>query len=59
MNPFKRLWQWYREWRVERQALKGHAIGGQNPAHGAPPLTGSAEDPRLRLRKMDPGPRLH
>ena len=59
MNPFKHLWQWYREWRVERQAFKGHAVGEHNPAQGTPPLTVSAEDPRIRLRTMDPGPRLH
>jgi hypothetical protein len=59
MNSFTRLWQWYRAWRIERQALKGHAVGGHNPTPGAPPLTGSAEDPRLRLRKIDPGPRRH
>jgi hypothetical protein len=59
MNPLKRLWQWYREWRVERQALKDHAVGGHNPTQGAPPFMDSAEDPRLRLRKIDPGPRLH
>ena len=40
MNPLKRLWQWYRDWRVERQILKGH--GGSEPHRyqGSPPVTG-------------------
>jgi hypothetical protein len=59
MNPLKRLWQWYRESRIERQALKGHAVDGHNPTPSALPFMDSAEDPRLRLRKIDPGPRLH
>jgi hypothetical protein len=58
MNPLKRLWQWYREWRVDHQALKGRAVDEHNPTQGAPPFMDSAEDPRLRLRKIDPGPRI-
>jgi hypothetical protein len=51
MNPIKRLWQWYRDRRIERQALKGsdagHGSGGNRP-QGATPLVGIAEDARLR-----------
>lgn len=58
MNPIKRLWQWVRGRRGERQACKGHDIGRRNRSQGMPPLVGSAEDPRLRLLKSDPGPRI-
>jgi hypothetical protein len=54
MNFLKRLWQWYRGWLVERQAFKGHAVGGHNPTPGAPPFMDSAENPRRRLSKIDP-----
>jgi hypothetical protein len=49
MNPIKRLWQWYRDRRVERQALKGNDVGGHNRSQGATPIVGIAEDARLRL----------
>jgi hypothetical protein len=58
MNPIKRLWQWYREWRVEPQALEGHDLGGHHPSQGTPPRVDRAADPRLRLLKGDPGPRI-
>jgi hypothetical protein len=58
MNPIKRLWQWYRDWRVERQDLKGHDVGGHDPSQGTPPRADRAEDPRPRLLKSDPGPRI-
>ena len=51
MNPITRLWHWYRDWRVERQALKGHdaarGSGGNRP-HGTTPIVGIADDARLR-----------
>jgi hypothetical protein len=52
MNPIKRIWQWYRDRRIERQALKGNDVGGGsggNRPHGATPIVGIAEDARLRL----------
>jgi hypothetical protein len=58
MNPIKRLWQWVRERRGARQAGKGPDVGRRNRAQAAPPFVGSAEDPRLRLLKNDPGPRI-
>jgi hypothetical protein len=58
MNPIKRLWQWYRARRAERQALTGHDVGGHNPSQSAPPLVGNAADARLRLLKIDLGPRI-
>ena len=51
MNPIKRLWHWYRDRRIERQALKGNDVGGGsggNRPQGAPPIVGIAEDARLR-----------
>jgi hypothetical protein len=51
MNSIKRLWQWDRDRRVERQALKGHDAGrgsGGNRPEGPTPLVGIAEDARLR-----------
>jgi hypothetical protein len=59
MNPIKRLWQWYQEWQVARQALKGRDVGGPNPSQGTPPHVDHAEDPRTRLLKGDPGPRIN
>ena len=58
MNLIKRLWQWYRERRVERQVLKGHSRGGCNCSQGVPPLAGVADASRLQLLKSDPGPRI-
>ena len=51
MNPITRLWHWYRDRRVERQALKGHDAGrgrAGNRPQGTTPLVGIAEDARLR-----------
>jgi hypothetical protein len=49
MNPIKRLWQWYRDRRVERQALKGHDGGsGPHRSQGTTPIVGIADDARLR-----------
>jgi hypothetical protein len=51
MNPIKRVWQWWRDRRVERQALTGNDRGGDsggNRPQGATPLVGIAEDARLR-----------
>ena len=51
MTPTRRLSQWYRDRRVERQALKGNDAGrgsGGSRTHEAPPIVGIAEDTRLR-----------
>jgi hypothetical protein len=50
MNLIKRLWQWYRDRRVERQALKGNDVGGPNRSQGATPIVGIAEDTVLRVQ---------
>ena len=49
MNPLKRLWQWYKDRRIERRALKGHWVGEPTRSQGATPIVGIAEDARLRL----------
>jgi hypothetical protein len=48
MNPIKRLWQWYSDRRIERQALKGHGGSEPNRTQGVTPIVGIAEDARLR-----------
>ena len=58
MNPIKRLWQWVRDRRAERQACKGPDVCRRNRSQDVPPPVGSVEDPRLRWLKNDPGPRI-
>jgi hypothetical protein len=48
MNPLTRLWQWYRDRRIERRLLKGHDVGEPNRPKGTTPIVGIAEDARLR-----------
>ena len=48
MNPLKRLWQWYKDRRIERQMLKGHWAGESNRSQATTPIVGIAEDARLR-----------
>jgi hypothetical protein len=49
MNPFKRLWQWYKDRRIERQMFKGSRVGESNRSQSTTPIVGIAEDARLRL----------
>jgi hypothetical protein len=49
MNLIKRLGQWYRDRRAERQALKGQKVDEPNRTQGATPIVGIAEDFRLRM----------
>ena len=49
MNPFKRLWQWYKDWRLERQMFKEYRVGESNRSQATTPIVGIAEDARLRL----------
>jgi hypothetical protein len=58
MNPIKRIWQWVRERRGARHAGKDSDGGRRHRSQDVPPLVGSAADPRLRLLKNDPGPRI-
>jgi hypothetical protein len=58
MNPIKRLWHWVRDRRIARPAGTGHDVGRRNRSQSVPPVAGSAGDPRLRLLKSDPGPRI-
>jgi len=48
MNPLKRLWQWYKDRRIERQGLKGRWGDEPNRSQSATPIVGIAEDARLR-----------
>ena len=49
MNPFKRLWQWYKDRRIERQLFKGSRVDESNRSQSTTPSVGIAEDARLRL----------
>jgi hypothetical protein len=49
MNLIKRLGQWYRDRRAERQALKGQRVDETNRTQGTTPIVGIAEDFRLRM----------
>jgi hypothetical protein len=48
MHPFKRLWQWSKDRRLERQLFKGHWVGTSNHSQATTPIVGIAEDARLR-----------
>lgn len=49
MNSIKRLWHWYKDRRIERQALKGHDMSdGHHRSQSTTPIVGIAEDARLR-----------
>lgn len=48
MNPLKRLWQWYKDRRIERLGLKGQWAGEPTRSQGTTPIVGIAEDARLR-----------
>ena len=48
MNPLKRLWQWYKDRRLERQMIKGHRGGESHRSQATTPIVGIAEDARLR-----------
>jgi hypothetical protein len=58
MHLKQRLWQWVRDRRIERQALKSHHVGRHNCSQDAPPLASTVDNTRLRLLKSDPGPRI-
>jgi len=58
MHLIQHLWQWVRDRRLERQALKDYNVGRHNYSQDAPPLVSTAGSPRLRLLKSDPGPRI-
>ena len=49
MNLIKRLGQWYRGRRTERQALKGQKVDEPHRTQGTTPIVGIAEDFRLRM----------
>jgi hypothetical protein len=57
MNPFKRLWQWYKDRRIERHMFKGRRGSDPTRSQGTTPIVGIAEDARLRLLKEDRAPR--
>jgi hypothetical protein len=50
MKPLKRLWQWYRNRRVERQTLKGHSGDEHYRSQGTPPVTGLEKVTRFARR---------
>ena len=58
MNPLARLCHWYREWRIERHALKARDAGEPRPSEETPLPVDPAADPRTRLIKGEPGPRI-
>jgi hypothetical protein len=54
MNLLKRLWQWYRDRRVERHRLKGYGFGESHRSQGTTPVTHWEEEPRFaRLRLVN------
>jgi hypothetical protein len=54
MNLLKRLWQWYRDRRVERHLFKGHGFGESHRSQGTTPVTHWEEEPRFaRLRLVN------
>jgi len=50
MKPLKRLWQWYRDRRVERQILKGHRGDEYQRSQGTAPVTGLEKVTRFARR---------
>src|SRR5262245_44159183 len=50
MKPLKRLWQWYRDRRVEHQALKGHSGDEHHRSQSPPPVTGLEKVTRFARR---------
>ena len=50
MKPLKRLWQWYRDRRVERQTLKGHRGDEYHRSQGTAPVTGLEQVTRFARR---------
>jgi hypothetical protein len=50
MKPLKRLWQWYRERRIERQTFKGHRSDAYQRSQGTAPGTGLEKVTRFARR---------
>ena len=50
MKPLKRLWQWYRDRRVERHTLKGHRGDEDQHSKGTAPVTGLENVTRFARR---------
>jgi hypothetical protein len=50
MKTLKRLWQWYRDRRVERHTLKGHSGDEHHRSQGTRPVTGLEKVTRYARR---------
>ena len=50
MKTLKRLWQWYRDRRIERHTLKGHSGDEHHRSQGTRPVTGLEKVTRYARR---------